>query len=88
MRQTMTGSHADYIGGEELFGLDSEIKKEYDMGTEFHNWIAAQFYLEIRIATMEFGISPHQHEDANGEIFESNNRRRDKTTGKGVIKAG
>ncbi len=63
-------SYADYIGGEELFGLDSEIKKEYDMGTEFHNWIAAQFYLEIRIATMEFGISPHQHEDANGEIFE------------------
>ncbi|MGA7161998.1 MAG: hypothetical protein WBZ48_13435 [Bacteroidota bacterium] len=74
-------SYADYIGGEELFGADSKIKKEYDMGTEFHNWIAAQFYLDIRFATMEFGNSPHQHEDADGEIFEY-------VTGVGIIPPG
>jgi hypothetical protein len=56
-------------GGEDEFGADEEIKKEYNYGTDMYNWVAAHLYVDYRVKSYQFGAgNAHQHTTEEGDI--------------------
>ncbi len=59
--------YAQMVGGQEQFGRDDEIRREYDYGTDMFNWVAAMLYLEFRIESYQLGAdNPHYVTDEYG----------------------
>lgn len=56
------------VGGEDEFGADDEIKKEYDYGSDMYNWVAAHWYLEYRVNSYQLGAeNAHDHFTEDGD---------------------
>lgn len=63
--------YREYVAyvGEDNFGKDDDIKKEFDYGSDINNWTAALIYLEQRINDYRVGVDePHDYFDKNEEI--------------------